>query len=1038
MKITLLHLSDIHLRGTDSVTSRANDIASCVFAAARESDACLLVVTGDIAYSGAAVEYKPAESFILAIVHALKREGCALVETIVVPGNHDCALKPEDKARTVVIERVIANPSLATDDGIIAACTKAQMEFFAFRARVTTAAAVFDSPLWTEYEWIIGTEILRVSALNAAWMSRIPEVPGQLVFPPGPHMDQLASPSTVRIALLHHPLNWYCQSTYHPLRQALRTHADAILSGHEHIANSGQVSESSAGDSLFYEAAALQPHDVNATPGFSLLQLDTSSNEVSERRFVLTQTGINADVDEYVKTLRTTTSESAGKYEISHEFLVELREPGGDFVHPKKIDGLDLDDVFVYPDVVCLGVGDARSDPADAVLGRLAEGTRLLFMAGERAGKTTLLKRAFQDIHAKRLVPIFIRASEITSTSTKELQKALQRETQRIYARPHNAENCAKSERVALIDNIDKLPGGAKGIARVLQHLKLHFHAVVATASDGFALTELIGKDAASIASEFETYSILPFGHRLRHQLIRKWCLCGNVTTNQQLDQQVHAMESILESVVGRNLVPAQPIYLLILLQSCDRQQQSELQNSGFAHYYQYLITTSLGQAGVKADELNELFNYLANLAWFFRSASVNELGQLELRGFNASFCEKFTTVDLDKRLNLLVRAKVLRRHGEHYSFTYPYIYYFFLGKYLADNLHVEEVRGLVSNWCQNLHQRNNAHAVLFLTHHRNDLWVIEQVAAVLKATFPEPEHLPMRFDGDVDGINALVDEASELLLAAPNVDKNQENFRRMQDDLESEDEKNSDSDDAEGDIAFVNDLFRLMKTCEILGQILKNYYGSLERTRKEEYIKQVFDGPLRLVRMVIEAVSRDPDGFVREIDAAMQRGAPGTEESVEPRKPLADPTAQKSREADEAARRKDFARRTGYVLLGQMATGVVARAAQFVGTERLAEDIHAVVKSNSTNAYRLIQAATNLTRAGDLPVESLRRLAEDVESNPFVFRMLQSLGAWHIRLFHMSEQDRQRLCAHLRIEISDAKFIDFHAGGRRLTKGNG
>lgn len=1012
MKLTVLHLSDIHLRNaSDRVLSFAEGIAGAAYQAAREARACLLVVTGDVAYSGSAEEYKVATDFLRAIAGAIRGEGCPLVDVILVPGNHDCRLIPEDKSRSVVIGHVIQDHNAAKDVSIVKLCTSAQENFFAFRPSVTSLVPVSDHPLWTEYELELDGVTVRLSAINAAWMSRLPEQPGQLVFPIETFENELSAGCSIRLALIHHPLNWYCQSTYHPLRRQLHTHCDAILSGHEHVPNSGVIADSESGESLFYEAQALQPHGKEETAGFSVLQFDIDANEVLEQRFGIGSADVRPVGEEFVRTLRSSTGNARGQFQVTVGFQEILRDPGGDFHHPAK-SRIELDDVFVFPDLRRLEGEGETVVGADSVLSKIGDDSALLFLADERGGKTTLLLHTFRALSEKGFVPIYLKGATLSSTSTRELQKAVDRERERQYVRAFEVATAPRQKLVALIDDIDRIPGGSKALERVLTFFQTHHNAVLATASQGFEIAELIGKEAAAAVSRFTTYAILPFGHRLRHQLIRKWCLCGNITTKQELDEHVHGVETILDSIVGRNLVPSLPIYLLILLQSCDRQQQSELQNSGFAHYYQFLITRSLGAAGVKVEELDELFNYLANLAWLFRHDNLKELGIIELRSFNRTFSERFTTVDLDSRLSLLVRARILRRHGEHYAFAYPYVYYFFLGKYLADNLGNDEVRRLVGEWCAALNLTENGHAILFLTHHRNDHWVIERVVDVLRRSLPEATSPPMRFEKDLEGISVLVDEASRVLLAAPNVERNQEHARRLQDEMEAREEE-AESASIRKEVALIVEIVRLLKTCEILGQILKNYYGSLERALKEAYLADVFNGPLRLLRALIGAVSDDPEGFAREIESAIEKSNP----DMPPE------------------RRKELAKRTGYLLLGQVCTGLVARTAQFVGTDKLAEDIHAVVTRNPTNAYRLIEAATSLVRAGPLPMERLRKLAEDLERQPFAFNMLQGLGAFHIRLFHMEERDRQRLCAHLRIQITEAHAMDFNAQPAKLTR---
>ena len=57
---------------------------------------------------------------------------------------------------------------------------------------------------------------------------------------------------------------------------------------------------------------------------------------------------------------------------------------------------------------------------------------------------------------------------------------------------------------------------------------------------------------------------------------------------------------------------------------------------------------------------------------------------------------------------------------------------------------------------------------------------------------------------------------------------------------------------DSETSIAVVNDVYRILKNNEILGQVLKNKYGSLERKTIVEIIEAIADGGLRLVRLIV------------------------------------------------------------------------------------------------------------------------------------------------------------------------------------------
>ena len=53
MKLGILHLSDIHTKNeSEDLFKLIKEIPSCFFQVAREADKVLIIVTGDIAFSG--------------------------------------------------------------------------------------------------------------------------------------------------------------------------------------------------------------------------------------------------------------------------------------------------------------------------------------------------------------------------------------------------------------------------------------------------------------------------------------------------------------------------------------------------------------------------------------------------------------------------------------------------------------------------------------------------------------------------------------------------------------------------------------------------------------------------------------------------------------------------------------------------------------------------------------------------------------------------------------------------------------------------
>jgi 3',5'-cyclic AMP phosphodiesterase CpdA len=96
MNLVILQLGDIHFDArTDASSGRPDSIAAALSSVAPEASACLVALTGDIAFSGTREEYAIAGTFLTDLTVAIGRTmPGVLVAVAAVPGNHDCDAAP--------------------------------------------------------------------------------------------------------------------------------------------------------------------------------------------------------------------------------------------------------------------------------------------------------------------------------------------------------------------------------------------------------------------------------------------------------------------------------------------------------------------------------------------------------------------------------------------------------------------------------------------------------------------------------------------------------------------------------------------------------------------------------------------------------------------------------------------------------------------------------------------------------------------------------------------------------------------------------
>lgn len=1009
MKLGVLHLSDIHFRyETDPARKYGSCIAKACYEPARQSDEFIIVVTGDIAYGGQDSEYKYAAELLSTVSELVQTEIGKPVNIFLAPGNHDCILKPENTVRTTIIEKIVETQGQDVDDAFVTLCTEAQKNYFAFESKTRILQPVFEDNLWKEFELPVGGGILRISSINAAWMSRIPEAAGQLVFPIQNYAEHLEAPCNLRLALIHHPLNWYCQQTYHPMRHALKTHCSAILSGHEHSIGSEVITDRN-GSTLMLEAPALQPHEGHLQPQFTCLLFETESKKVFETRFKASDS-LPEQVEEEIEHSFDTSTKCTKLNKIHPGFVKVLMDPGGNFTHPIR-GALSAEEIFVYPQ---LEENDSevakKTIYGDEIFADWETGKRILILADDEGGKTFLLRRYFSDIHNQGGLPLYIKSEEIKSVTEREIDKLIDQIASQQYVNTDEFKYAERAKKTVLIDDIDRIKGDLKVQERLVEILQDRFNSIILTAHSRFRLSELVGGDTSKNLVEYSSYKIRPFGHLLRNTLIKKWCMLGDVKTLVDFDQKVYGAETLVNGILGKSIVPAKPVYLLIFLQSKEQNEQGELQNSSFSYYYQYLITKSLKEAGYRTDDLDEMFSYLSQMAWHFKEKERKELSTAELREFNTKFSQEFTSVDFDQRIELLYQAKIIARSGDYYRFTYSYIYYFFVGKYLSDNLYEDGVMQVVERYCEQLSIRENANIIMFLTHHSSDPRVITKISSTLDSCFSENE--PLHLNGDMKAINSLVESAARLVIQELNVDANQKENRSNQDRLESEQSDEDDEiprssesndDNAKELIGISSQVNLTIKTSEILANIVKNYYGSIKKERKQQYIASIFDSSLRTLSKLFSEILEQPERFVAEIEKELANRFP------------------KMLEAERTAQAKKFS----FQMIGLITTSFIARTGSLVSSEKIREDVAKTVSDKAGNAYRLIEVASCLTQPGHLPFDNLEKLAKDLKTNTFAFTVLQSLIYYHLHMFHTTDKDKQRLSSIAQISIQQSRFID-------------
>lgn len=1059
MKCLIVQLSDVHLHGPlDPILSRASAIAASVYKQHIDCDATCIVLSGDVAFSGVKAEYDEAKSLLNKIVADLQAQKQGDIRLVIAPGNHDCDFSRDSFPRTATIEHLIKLGAPQIDEATVNTCTAVQDPFFSFLRDLTSKEfAGLDRMSWTS-ELDLGGRVIRFNCLNVAWMSSLNERYGRLHFPTS-RIRRDRNGSEIEIFVLHHPLNWFIQGNMHDMRAELRHSADFVLTGHEHVQNATIVDDAVAGQSGFLEAGALSSDD--CVSSFNVIEIDLGNDQFQSSLYELTEGGeyIARETSPSWQSFRALPAKRLVGFQVSTEFRKTLSDPGARFNHPVKGE-LVLDDFYVFPDLRRMGQkeGDAgERSSSNTILGK-GVADRLVLVGEEKVGKTSLLYQLFKGFHEQGLIPVYIQAGDLSSSSEKEIQAAITKAVRHQYGEGAEAPFWAKKveERVCLIDDYDRLRGNERYRYKLVAEATKYFKRVVVTTIDAFQLEEYVSGSTAATFKSFETHRVLPLGHRLRYQLIRKWT-CGGMEASMPLSQMMAAVdrcERMINSVLGESFVPSMPLYLLTLLQSAEAGANTNLAQSAAGHYYGYLITRGLNEAKVRPEELDDLFNYCAHLAFEFEKLDLKAISLPDFRSFTDLYAKTYTPVAFDKRLAQLRDAGVIVTKADCVEFRYPYYRYYFLGKYYADQIHKTDravhLIDTIRKKCRNLHIRENANTILFLTHHTKEPFILEEIVQVLSTRFEA--RAPIRFEEDVQSLGGLIESTSKIAIEELDVERNREKVRALQDEIE--DGRKGDgtrrpevAEELEGQIQIqtqsrnvepkeaglqlaagkkatednemqeaanlLADLNVLFKTVELLGQILKSYYGSLTIERKKQLMKQLFDGPLRALADFFEFLGARKEVLVTEIAAEL--GRQDKESTLEEREQLA--------------------RRIVFDIIGVMSVVFVSKSAEAVNAAPLRDLTREVANEKGTVAAKIIQLAAILDSSETVPIGELRDLLKRVEGNIFSKRLIESFVFHHTYMFPTDHVEKQQLHELMEFDIKRMRAVDLKTKPLKLTK---
>ncbi|MBI9109567.1 metallophosphoesterase [Maridesulfovibrio ferrireducens] len=1006
MIISVVHLSDIHLKTDDNhIFDKLDRLASSINSNTKSSNQVIILTTGDVAFSGGEKEYALAENLYANLFDALEVEQKKIM---FAPGNHDCNHEDETtmKVREQLIETIVADRSKIEifEQPIL----NAQAHYNIFNAKVSVADT--ENIFCNKYKVMCSNGLdIDIFTLNSAWMSEKKEVPGKII--PYKYTAINNSEARIKICAMHHTPNWFNPDDRRDFRKNIEAETNFLLTGHEHDFYAANVKNHEGQEVVYIEGQVLQDSSNSENSGYNILNINIDNLEynITTHKFkesIYKQTTITDEWTPINATKsKTTVTPNSG-------YLEHIKDPGMLYMHPRK-KNLNLQDIYVFPDLRDLDKEKKSHKnlcipPTNSEKVLSSSPIKTIILGEEKSGRSSFCKQIYLFHQNNGNIPILLSGNDIKKHSLDSFQKALLNAFSQQYSTDQKDlfEQTDKEKIFIIIDDFNKSKLNYKYKCMLLNSLAATYDNILLTADELFQIQEFVTEDISDIGRKYHLYQIEPFGHLLRSKLITKWNELGQETylSQEELTRLHDKAKRTIDTVIGKNYVPSFPFFLITILNSMNDTGKQGIVESSYGYYYDYLITGTLKNLKLNNDDIDALYNYLTELSYKLFFDNTSSLTSTEINDFHTLYCDEYS-LNLDKNslLKTLTDSNILRNFNDEFSFRYTYYYYYFLARYISQHIQQECAQKIITEMCSTLHLDESSNVIMFLTHLCKSPYVLEQVLQNSKKIFDTNK--PTTLQKDVEIINKLVNRLPQIELEDCSVDQYREKDLKLKDQIEQKsihEHVDLTQDKDKDAYELIVSIQKAFKHQEIIGQILKNYYGSLKGNVKQELCSEAFNLCLRSLSEFYNLLNSNLALIVEEIKEIIIEEDKTKEDKIE-----------------------DRAKRELFHICEQISYCFLKKISSSIGSDKLEETYKKIVKENPTVANEVIDIAIKLDFFQAFPIKDVKNLCKKLENNILPYSILKRLVVNYLYMFPTTVQLKQQICAATNISMNCQRAIE-------------
>ncbi len=1002
MKIQLIHISDIHLKDdtkgqSSSAQTILNRLREKIEDFKKFQQEIIIVITGDIAYSGKKEEYSIAEKFLKSIL-----EDNSKIKIVLIPGNHDNDYIRNSPVRKILLAN-IENDYHNINEEVLEQVLKVQEEFFNFHAKFNPLPR--NKLYWSQTINLESGERLSFNLFNTGWSSTLDSNSyGKILFP---LVDLNNNTPDIVISCLHHPFEWFNPDIRENFKDVIEENSDIILTGHEH-----RESNFNKNDKVTYFSSGALFCENFTESKFNVIEIDTVRNNYTAKKYEFhNDKFVNKSTNETKKFLRE-ERKTKKTFSLERAFREQLNNTLTTYSHPYK-ENIQLNDIFIFPILKNNSFHEKEQlaeyiKNKDEVFEQIKTNNLITILGDQHSGKSSLLSIIFSYLHDEDFTPIKISGSDLKKellNDKKNIEKLFNRVLSNSYSNINwqsYQDNVKKDMRVLIVDDFPDSNLNSIAKERFTKEMKEFFDKIILTGEPEVLKYEILKERSVkdSIFNDISIFEILPLNRFKIDQLVTKWIRLGRehiITSEQELNEKDHATRAI-NLITEKNLVPNHPFYILAMLQQMEAGIDHNLVSSSYSYIYDYFIKRTLQKKTSWKIDFDTFTTFVSALTHDLFIKKQKVLTELKFTEFLTEHNRKY-----DLKLNYnsikdqLIDCGALVSKGAYIEFNQDYFWYYFVAKHISDHLNKDpKIKDTVVDLCKNLHLESNANIVAFIGFFSKDPFIIETITNTAINIFSDLP--PCDFESSVSYLNKIdLDSKLEEAIYAiseKTPEENRENLNHNLDQIEQDEKKEKDKNEEVSEhISMFN---KSQKTIQVIGQILRSFHGSLEAENKRKLTIECFNLGLRSLTFFMKSLEETLPKLIEEI----------ANEMIKNKKNVDKKTLE--------ARFNSLV----FLLSELISAGIIKKISYNIGSPNLEMTFNEVLKKNDSIGIHLINTEIRMTFFDGIPTDDIISLYNKIKNNKFSSGVLKRLLINYMTYNHVNFKDKQKLCSHLNISL--------------------